>query len=295
MSSVVHDIRTPLNGILGMLDVINQYELHEDIRKFFHVVRSSAKMLLFLTYDITDYSQIEAGVLTVSKAYFAPAEAVNECVQLLEFNFRRKGIGLTTVYSDSIPPRILSDKNRFMQIILNLLGNALKFTFAGGVKVALTYSNSEDTLVASVQDTGIGIKEEDIPTLFKLFGKIKESTEHNPTGVGLGLTICKKLTERLGGKIHVKSVHGSGSKFTFTIKCNLEETKSPGNFATACLDEETMGVPATATRKHTFSNLIHPSPLVPSQVIQYLLLLLYIGNANCQKMRMFKAFASGRQ
>eukprot|EP01022_Parablepharisma_sp_SALTPOND_P025980 TRINITY_DN613_c0_g1_i4.p3 TRINITY_DN613_c0_g1~~TRINITY_DN613_c0_g1_i4.p3 ORF type:complete len:565 (-),score=53.82 TRINITY_DN613_c0_g1_i4:8023-9717(-) len=221
LASVVHDIRTPLNGILGMLDLIEQWALDEEKKVHIEVARCSAKLLLFLTYDITDYSQIEAGILAIRREMVDPAEVLNETTRILEFNFKQKGLKLGKVYAESVPKRIVSDKNRYMQIILNLLGNALKFTFRGEIKITLEYDKAEDKLITCVKDTGIGIKEEDLPKLFKLFGKIRENSELNPTGVGLGLAICKKLSEHLGGDISVKSTYGQGSTFTFTIPCGL--------------------------------------------------------------------------
>ena len=271
MSSVVHDIRTPLNGILGMLEVIEQSEPNDDIKKYLSVARSSAKMLLFLTYDLTDYSQIEAGVLTISKDSFSPINTVNDCTQLLEYNFKSKGIALSTSYSLQVPQSIFSDKNRFIQIIMNLLGNALKFTFSGGVKVMLDYDNSEDILTTSVEDSGIGIKEEDMPKLFTLFGKVKESNSHNPTGVGLGLTICKKLAICLGGDISAKSAYGKGSIFTFRIKCSLPIHHRKDSIDSMCIDEN---IDLTMARMHNFSESIHPSPMSPNIV---LLCFRYIG------------------
>eukprot|EP01022_Parablepharisma_sp_SALTPOND_P025979 TRINITY_DN613_c0_g1_i3.p3 TRINITY_DN613_c0_g1~~TRINITY_DN613_c0_g1_i3.p3 ORF type:complete len:575 (-),score=51.54 TRINITY_DN613_c0_g1_i3:8023-9747(-) len=221
LASVVHDIRTPLNGILGMLDIIDQYELKEEIKSYIGVARCSAKLLLYLTYDITDYSQIESGMISIVKDNFSPLEVVDETTKLLDFSFRHKGLALKKQIPCDIPQLIVSDKNRYMQIILNLLGNALKFTFRGEIKITLEYDKAEDKLITCVKDTGIGIKEEDLPKLFKLFGKIRENSELNPTGVGLGLAICKKLSEHLGGDISVKSTYGQGSTFTFTIPCGL--------------------------------------------------------------------------
>eukprot|EP01022_Parablepharisma_sp_SALTPOND_P023249 TRINITY_DN485_c0_g1_i2.p1 TRINITY_DN485_c0_g1~~TRINITY_DN485_c0_g1_i2.p1 ORF type:complete len:503 (+),score=49.97 TRINITY_DN485_c0_g1_i2:719-2227(+) len=240
LASVVHDIRTPLNGILGMLEVIEQSAGYEAIKTFLDAAKNSAMLLLYFTFDITDYSQIKANTLSISTAPFSPFEVVKNCVQLLSFNFHRKGIIITTKFADNTPERIVSDKNRYAQILLNLLGNALKFTQRGEVKVLLAYSEENDSLITTVKDTGIGIKEENLPKLFKLFGKIKENNELNPTGTGLGLTICKKLTEYLGGVISVSSTYGEGSTFTFSISGNLKEapqTLYSYDFPIAAVDE----------------------------------------------------------
>ncbi len=277
LASVVHDIRTPLNGILGMLDVIEQTcgrSVQESIAQYISVARCSAKLLLFLTYDITDFSQIEANMISIMTESFSPYEVIRECVQLLGFNFQRKGVHLASAVDVNVPGVVVSDRNRYMQILLNLLGNALKFTFKGSVKVALRYRLAEDLLVTSVEDSGIGIKEEDIPKLFKLFGKIRESSELNPTGVGLGLTICKKLSERMGGGIKVESTFGCGSKFTFGIRCNLTgktqsadsanninpPTNSCAEFPAGFADERDFET-GRADDSHNFISVIHNNPM----------------------------------
>ena len=228
-ASVVHDIRTPLNGILGMLDLIEQSSIENDVvKKYTCVARNSAKQLLFLTYDVTDYSQIEANNITINKALFSPMEVVEECTQMLEFNFQRRNVALEKNISDSVPFQVVSDRNRYTQILLNLLGNALKFTTQGSVKITLSYLPSEDLLVTNVKDTGIGIRDDDMPKLFKIFGRVKEGMNSvlNPNGVGLGLAICKRLTECMGGSIKVESSFGWGSSFVFTIKANLDYCSS---------------------------------------------------------------------
>ena len=223
LASVVHDIRTPLNGILGVLDAMEQYVTNAEAKTLLQVAKHSATLLIYLTYDITDYSRLQGSGLTLSKLSFNPKEVIQECLQLFEFNFRRKGVSLSLSASDSIPPSIISDKIRYMQIIINLISNSLKFTSCGSVKIYLSYLEETSNLVTAVEDTGIGIKEEDMPKLFKIFSKVSSSSELNPTGTGLGLSICKKLTELLGGKIHAESVYGKGTTISFTISCGIQE------------------------------------------------------------------------
>jgi len=224
LASVVHDIRTPIHGILGMLEMIEHNAPGNDIQKYVSVARNSAKLLIFFTYDITDYSQIEAKTISVNNDYFSPTDVISECMQILEFNFTGKGVQLNKFVEDRVPYEVFSDKIRFMQIMLNLLGNALKFTFKGEVNIYVQYNEVMDMLIVKVADTGVGIKHEDMPKLFRLFSKIRENAEVNPTGVGLGLAVCKKLTELLGGDIRADSEYGKGSIFTFTIKCNLYDS-----------------------------------------------------------------------
>jgi len=227
LASVVHDIRTPVNGILGILENMECKISNPDIKKDFAVVRNTAQMLYYLTQDITDYSQSESKTLTPNNRKFSPSEIVSKCAQILERSFVMKDIGFHKYIDDNVPREIYSDPNRYMRILLNLVGNALKFTTKGSVTVIIRFSENEDTLVTRVIDTGIGIKEEDIPKLFKLFGKIRENDDINPTGVGLGLTICKKMCELLGGTIRAESEFGKGSVFTFTICCGLGTNANP--------------------------------------------------------------------
>eukprot|EP01022_Parablepharisma_sp_SALTPOND_P002698 TRINITY_DN110_c0_g2_i1.p2 TRINITY_DN110_c0_g2~~TRINITY_DN110_c0_g2_i1.p2 ORF type:complete len:322 (-),score=41.76 TRINITY_DN110_c0_g2_i1:1710-2675(-) len=237
LASVVHDIRTPLNGILGMLDIINEIAGNSpEVKKYINVARGSANLLLFLTYDITDLSQIEANMIAIAEERFSPETVVEECAQLLKFNFDRKGISLKIEVAADVPKTIFSDKNRFKQILLNLLGNALKFTFKGEVKVSLKHA--ENQLITEVKDTGVGIKEEDMPKLFRLFGRVQENSQINPTGVGLGLTICKKLSERLGGGIKAESVFGQGSTFTFSISSGINAEGENSDVADSKFFEE---------------------------------------------------------
>jgi len=223
LASIVHDIRTPIHGILGMLEMIEATALNNnEIQRFISVARHSAKLLLFYTHDIIDYSQIEAKTISVNNESFSLSDAISECIQIYEFCFLSKGIQLHKFIDQGIPCEIISDKMRYMQIVLNLLGNAFKYTFEGEVELSVRYDETADVLITKISDTGMGIKQEDMPKLFKLFSKARNNSEVNPTGIGLGLSICKKLSQLLGGDIIANSIYGKGSTFTFSIKCNLQ-------------------------------------------------------------------------
>jgi signal transduction histidine kinase len=263
-ASVVHDIRNPLNGIVGMLEMLDHSVKDEEGRAYLAVARSSTTLMLYLTYDITDYSQFEAGRVKVREDDFSPEEAVDSCVQLLNFNFKMKGVLLLKKVVGCVPRRVKSDNNRYMQILLNLLSNALKFTYRGQVIIVLSYAPDKDILTTSVEDTGIGIKETDLPCLFRLFGQVQESSALNPTGIGFGLTICKKLTELLGGGITVDSQHGRGSAFTFTIKGNVRSgewihEKSMCNLNSD--DSKEREDDSSGSNAYEFSRLIRDNPM----------------------------------
>ncbi len=225
IASVVHDMRTPLQGIVGALEALNTPLRTPDERQYIEIGQNTCKILDFLTHDITDLAQMQAGKLSTSKEVFSPAEAARDCIRILSFSYRQRGIGLDLLQQGE--RRAFSDRNRYMQILLNLLGNAYKFTPRGGrVTVTLGLDPDNDLLITEVKDTGIGIAEDEIPHLFKLFGKLQSSSAINPRGVGLGLTICKNLSEILGGSIAVHSEVGHGATFVFTIRANSDRCDS---------------------------------------------------------------------
>lgn len=222
-ASIVHDIRTPLNGLMGMMDVIEALDTKGEFKAYLEVAKSTSRLLSFLTYDITDYSQLEEKKLNLNNNSQEIRELIKETLQIMSFQYEKKKIGLFCKIEQTVPEKVNIDKNRYMQILLNFLGNALKFTFNGEVKVKVNYTENNDLITTSVQDTGIGIKQEDVPKLFQAFGKIDgESGKLNPNGTGFGLHICRRLSEVMGGFAGVESTFGQGSKFTFAIKANID-------------------------------------------------------------------------
>eukprot|EP01022_Parablepharisma_sp_SALTPOND_P028805 TRINITY_DN71772_c1_g1_i1.p1 TRINITY_DN71772_c1_g1~~TRINITY_DN71772_c1_g1_i1.p1 ORF type:complete len:729 (-),score=75.62 TRINITY_DN71772_c1_g1_i1:423-2609(-) len=221
VASIVHDIRTPLNGIIGMLEMIDSSTKSPEKKTFISVAKKTCKLLLFLTYDITDYSQLEAGKFKANNSMTNIKDILEEVSQLLSFSFERKGLGSCFEVTEGVPAYVFIDKNRYMQILLNLVGNALKFTFKGEIRVWVEYDQPNDILVTVVKDSGVGIKPEELPKLFQFFGKLDSTSGMNPQGVGFGLAICKRLAESLGGFINAASTYGDGSTFTFGIKANI--------------------------------------------------------------------------
>ena len=221
VASIVHDIRTPLNGIMGIIDIIEELYTIPEAKEELKLAKNTCMQLLFLTYDITDYSQIEANKLKVNQNVMNINSVLYDCVQLLKYHFEKKNVKLLYSINSTVPPVAFTDKNRYMQILMNFLSNALKFTFKGEVNIAIDYQADEDLLITTVNDTGIGIREEDMSKLFKMFGKLGDAASTlNPNGVGFGLSICKKLSEAMGGYVSAKSEYGTGSSFTFAIKAN---------------------------------------------------------------------------
>lgn len=219
MSSVTHELRNPLHGVLGMFEQIESKVSDPQIRHFCYLGLNFGKLMLNLVNDILDFSQIEANKLKLQFTKFNPIEILHECHELFELQAKRKNLFLVEKYNkDVIPNSFCSDKNRYRQILINLISNALKFTFSGGIEVSLDFEHIEGILITQVKDTGIGMDPEETVQLFKLFGKLESSSSINPQGVGLGLDICKKLSNHLGGDIKVESKKKEGTIFRFHIK-----------------------------------------------------------------------------
>jgi len=219
LASVTHDLRTPLNGISGMLELIEQEPLSEAGNKYLQVARNTTNLALYLVNDLLDFSQIEAHSFKLAYENVEISKVIEECKLLYENEYTKKGLYLTSEYDSSVPASISIDKSRYKQILLNLISNAYKFTPVGGVKIYVRFDESQNLLITAVEDSGVGLKPENISNLFKLYTKLDDHNSLNPKGVGLGLTICKKIVEQHGGTITVESEYGKGTIFEFSVKC----------------------------------------------------------------------------
>ncbi len=214
---ITHELRNPLQGILGILELLKSMQTGEESAKQCVVGLNTGKLMLCLIQDMLDLSQLEANKFSLNDdEVFSPADIVGECVDVMEFQYSRKGIALVKKTQCDRGLQVQNDKNRYKQIIFNLLGNALKFTKVGHVDITISYSDR--VLSTSVADTGVGIQQEDQARLFQMYGKMDLNRRDNPSGVGFGLNICKRLSEAMGGGISVRSKLGSGSEFIFTIR-----------------------------------------------------------------------------
>ena len=223
LASMSHELRTPLNSIIGFTGIILQGmvgPLNEEQAKQLNMVRGSANHLLSLINDVLDISKIEAGELQIYRSRFNIRELLDKTVRSCRPAADKKGLALSAVVSEDVE-MITSDKVRVEQVILNLLGNAIKFTERGGV--SLECKRDDGFFLFTVTDTGIGIKAEDIEGLFRAFHQLDSGTMRRYEGTGLGLSICKRLVEILGGKIWVTSVWGAGSSFCFTLPDEVGE------------------------------------------------------------------------
>ncbi len=219
LSSVSHDIRTPMNGVLGMLQVLRTTSLNDVQKKYVDTIESSGKYLVYLVDDLLDLSRIESGKLTLNKVPFKTAGWLADARNLCEPLFADKQVALITKFGGFLPACLEGDVARINQIIVNLVSNAEKFTSEGVVELSINgrlIANNEFNLNLSVKDTGVGIAEDKLNQIFQGFSQVQAEGISNP-GVGLGLAICKRLADAMGGDIEVTSRLGEGSCFVFNV------------------------------------------------------------------------------
>ena len=230
LSQMSHEIRTPINAILGMNElIIREYE-DDNLMKYAHNIKSAGNTLLALINDVLDFSKIEAGKMELYKVEYDLAGMIAELVSMVDERAKNKGIELIVTVNEEMPHLLYGDNVRLKQIILNILTNAVKYTEKGSVHMDLDYFvgshldiNGTIELKVSVSDTGIGIRDEDMPKLLAPFERLEGVRNRNVEGTGLGMSIVQKLLQMMDSELHVRSEYGKGSTFSFVV---TQETRS---------------------------------------------------------------------
>ncbi len=219
LARMSHEIRTPMNAVLGFADILRRgftTDVDEQ-RQYLNIIHSSGEHLLVLINDILDLSKIESGKLQVEHIAYSPAQIINQVIATLKGRADEKQISLNAEYVGSIPEVIYTDPVRLRQIFTNLVGNAIKFTNAGGVRIQVQISSETSKLTAQIIDTGVGIPKDNLSAIFDPFSQADGSVTRNFGGTGLGLAISRKLARALGGDVVAHSILGEGSVFSLTV------------------------------------------------------------------------------
>ncbi|HEY1195528.1 hybrid sensor histidine kinase/response regulator [Flavobacterium sp.] len=225
ISTVSHDLKTPLSTIVGYSELLGNSDVNTKQSYFIKNIKNSSEYITQLVQDLLDFSQIEAGKITIEKVPFLLPEIIDDVARNIQTVYKQKDIDLIINVDEKFQKRIVGDPFRLKQILTNIIGNAYKFTEEGYIRVA-AYANDEDSFIISIQDTGIGIEKDNQKLVFEEFAQANENIEKKYGGTGLGLSICQKIISILGGNLKLESIFGKGSTFTIQLPL-LFDTSQP--------------------------------------------------------------------
>lgn len=292
LANTSHEVRTPLNAIIGLTTLLIDTPLTNEQREYVELLRSSSETLLTIINDILDFSKMESGKMKLEHQPFDLPQCIREALDFVAYQAKAKGIHLSCTIANQVPDILIGDVTRLRQVLVNLLSNAVKFTEHGGVSVSVTLTNQrhpqeeqheevgknasfqsvssdqpEEYLHIAVQDTGIGIAPDRVSHLFHAFTQADPSTTRKYGGTGLGLAISKRLTEMMGGVIWVKSIYGQGTTFHFTIVA----TPAPAHMHATIKRTPPQLKSSSTTIRHILRILVAEDNIVNQKVIVRLL------------------------
>ena len=226
LANMSHELRTPMNGVAGMIDLLNETQLDNEQKEYVKTAKFAADTMINLVKDILDFSKIESGKLDIDTTPFNLNKTIAKAINLLKMKAEEKVLMLFLNISEDIPERLIGDPIRLNQIIINLVGNAIKFTETGGVWIDIDLQEkTEDEVILhfSIKDTGIGMSESSLADIFDVFTQVDSSITRRYEGTGLGLSISKRLVELMKGTIWVNSELNKGSIFHFTARFGINK------------------------------------------------------------------------